>query len=177
MKHYSLVLSALLVLSPLASIGHAAADAPALTDANIAAIVVAANNIDIKEGKLAKEKSSNTEVKNFGQMMINDHEAVNKQATDLAKKLSLTPVESDASKGLKADAEKTYKELSAKKGADFDRAYVANEVAYHEAVINTVETALIPNAKNAELKSLLEAVVPALKTHLEHAKHLQAQLK
>lgn len=151
--------------------------APALTDANIAAIVVAANDVDIKAGKLAEKKAENASVKGLGEMMVRDHEGVNKQAKDLVSKLKVKPQDNDLSKKLRSDGEKTYDDLKSKKGAEFDRAYVANEIAYHQAVIDAVDTALIPNSQNAELKALLQQVRPALQAHLDHAKHVQTELK
>ena len=62
------------------------------------------------------------------------------------------------------------------KGSAFDKAYVDHEVAYHEQVLDAIDKVLIPNAKNAELKGLIEKVRPAIETHLEHAKHIQASL-
>ena len=67
--------------------------------------------------------------------------------------------------------------LKKKSGSAFDKAYVDNEVAYHKAVIAAVETVLIPQADNGELKALLEKVMPALRTHLGHAEMLQKKLK
>lgn len=163
------------LLAPLAA--FAAAESASLTDANIAAIVVAANDIDIKAGKLAQKQAESADAKGLGDMMVRDHEAVNQQAKDLVTKLKVTPQDNDLSKKLRADADKTYAGLKAKKGADFDRAYTANEIGYHEAVISVVETQLIPGAKNAELKALLQQVLPALQAHLAHAKHVQSQLK
>lgn len=60
-------------------------------DAEIAHIVVTANQVDIDAGELAKSKASGKEVKEFAQRMVIDHTAANRSATDLAKKLSLTP--------------------------------------------------------------------------------------
>lgn len=164
------------LLAPLAAFAQNAATPP-LTDANIAAIVVAANDIDIKAGKLAEKNATSPDAKGLGEMMVRDHEAVNKQAKDLVTKLHVTPQDNDLSKKLRADADKTYANLKAAKGAEFDRAYTANEIGYHEAVISVVQTLLIPGAKNAELKALLEQVLPALQAHLAHAKHVQTQLK
>jgi putative membrane protein len=62
------------------------------------------------------------------------------------------------------------------KGAAFDKAYVDHEVAYHQQVLDAVDKALIPNAKNEQLKALLVKVRPAFVAHLEHAKHLQSTL-
>lgn len=62
-------------------------------------------------------------------------------------------------------------------GKAFDKAYVDREVAYHQQVIDALDTVLIPNAQNAELKALLTKVRPAFVEHLNHAKHLQASLR
>jgi putative membrane protein len=147
-----------------------------LNDAQIAMIAVTADNIDIEAGKLAAQKASNKEVKDLAETMIRDHTAVNNRATALAKKLGVTPEESDTSKSLKSDADKTEAHLKGLSGAEFDKAYIDNEVAYHEKVIAAVTGTLIPNTKNAELKSLLESAGPVFQSHLDHAKRLQASL-
>lgn len=146
-------------------------------DAQIAMIAVVANGVDVDAGKLAAEKSTNKTVKEFAETMIRDHTAVNAKATALAKKLGVTPEESATSKSLKADGDKMLAKLKGMSGAEFDKAYVDNEVAYHEAVIGVVTKTLIPNTKNAELKSLLESAGPIFTSHLEHAKHLQQTMK
>jgi putative membrane protein len=61
-------------------------------------------------------------------------------------------------------------------GSAFDKAYVDHEVAYHQAVLDAVDSTLIPSAQNAELKALLVKVRPAFAAHLDHAKHLQSEL-
>ena len=145
-------------------------------DAQIAMIAVVADTVDVDAGKLAAEKASSKEVKAFAETMVRDHTAVNAKATALAKKLGVTPEESETSKKLKADGDKTLAKLKGLSGAEFDKAYVDNEVAYHDAVIGVVTKTLIPNTKNAELKSLLESAGPIFTSHLEHAKHLQKSL-
>jgi putative membrane protein len=62
------------------------------------------------------------------------------------------------------------------KGKAFDKAYVDQEVTYHQAVLDAIDKTLVPSAKNEELKSLIVKVRPAIAAHLEHAKHLQSQL-
>ena len=145
-------------------------------DAQIAMIAVVANTVDVDAGKLAAEKTGNKEVKAFAETMVRDHTAVNAKATALAKKLGVTPEESATSKSLKSDGDKMLAKLKGMSGADFDKAYVDNEVSYHEAVIGVVTNTLIPNTKNAELKSLLESAGPVFTSHLDHAKHLQKSL-
>ncbi len=154
----------------------ATSSAPALTDANIAAIVVAANTIDIKNAELALDKSKNEAIRQFAQTMVTDHTGVNKAAVDLVTKLQVTPAPNETSAGLTRSADETRAMLAKKSGADFDRAYIANEVAYHTTVLGAVDSALIPGASNAELKALLVSVRPAFVAHLEHAKRLSASL-
>lgn len=147
-----------------------------LSDPEVAAVAVAANKIDVSQAELAKKKSKNSEVQNFAETMIKDHNAVLAQATALVKKLNVTPKENATSKKLYSDAEKTRNELANKSGASFDKAYIDNEVAYHEAVINAVKNVLIPDTENSELKDLLTNILPALDTHLQHARMLQQKV-
>jgi putative membrane protein len=116
-------------------------------------------------------------VKEFAELMVRDHTSVNKQATDLAKKLNLTPEQSPTSQSMKSDGDKMLTKLRGLKGAEFDKAYIDNEVTYHEAVIKALDETLIPNAKNSDLKTLLESGKPIFVSHLDHAKEVQSSLK
>lgn len=149
---------------------------PKLSNPEVASVAVVANQIDISYAEIAKKKSKDAEVLKFAQTMINDHNAVIAQAAALAKKLGVTPKDNAVSQKLLADAEKTKKALRSKSGNAFNKAYVDNEVAYHKAVIGAVEGLLIPETDNAELKELLQNVVPALKAHLGHAEMLQKSM-
>ena len=61
-------------------------------------------------------------------------------------------------------------------GAAFDKAYIDNEVTYHQAVLDALDQTLIPGAQNAELKTLLQTVRPNIAGHLERAKSIQTTL-
>ena len=150
--------------------------AQAPNDAQIAAIVVTANQVDIDAGKLADSKASNAQVKAFARQMVTDHTGVNKQATDLVTKLGVKPEDNPTAESLKSGGEANVAHLKTLSGAAFDKAYVDHEVAYHQQVIDALDKTLIPSAKNAELKALLVKVRPAFVAHLEHAKHLQSEL-
>jgi len=154
----------------------AAASAQEINDAQIASIVVTANQVDIDAGKLAASRSTNAEVKKFGELMVTDHSGVNKSATELVTKLKVTPQDNPTSQKLKSGGDENLANLKSLKGAAFDRAYVDHEVAYHQAVLDAVDKTLIPGAKNEELKALLVKVRPAFVAHLEHAKHVQSTL-
>ena len=148
---------------------------PKLGDDEIASVAVVANKSDIGFAQIAEKKSKNADILQFAKTMASDHQSVIDQAVALVTKLKVTPKDNAVSKKMTADAKKTEKMLNAKSAAAFDKAYIDNEVAYHKAVISAVETVLIPQAQNAELKSLLQAVVPTLKAHLEHAEMVQSK--
>jgi putative membrane protein len=147
------------------------------TDPQIAAIVVTANQVDIDAGKLAKSKAKSKEVQDFAQLMITDHMGVNKSASDLVKKLNVTPEPNATSKSLQEGGDQNLSALKKLSGAEFDKAYIDHEVTYHENVLDAVDKTLIPSAKNEELKALLVKVRPAFVAHLEHAKKVQASLE
>ena len=170
MKVSAIVVALLPWLAPGAS-------AQDIDDAQIASVVVTANQVDVDAGRLASSRSTNREVKAFAQLMIADHTAVNKSATDLVAKLKVTPRDNPTSQSLKAGGEKNLAHLKTLGAAAFDKAYVDHEVAYHQQVIDALDKALIPGATNEKLKALLIKVRPAFVAHLEHAKRLQASMQ
>ena len=109
--------------------------------------------------------------------MVGDHSAVNDQALALVKKLNVTPEDNPTSKNLTKQAEATRNKLASLNGAAFDKAYVDNEVAYHQTVNTALSDTLIPDAQNAELKALLQKGLTLFQTHEKHAEELAGQLK
>jgi putative membrane protein len=172
MKRIHMALAAALAFASIA----ASAQGTAPSDPQIAAIVVTANQVDIDAGKLAETKTKSKDVKAFAQRMVTDHSGVNKAATDLVKKLNVTPEDNPTSQSLKQGGDANIAKLKTLSGASFDKSYIDHEVAYHESVLDALDKTLIPDAKNEELKALLVKVRPAFVAHLEHARHLQAEL-
>jgi putative membrane protein len=157
--------------------GAASAQQQKLTDPQIAHIAYTAGVIDIAAAKQALKKSKNKEVRAFAEDMVRDHSAVNKQALALVKKLKVKPQDNPTSRALVKQAKAKRAQLAKLKGAAFDKAYVANEVAFHKTVDNALETQLIPSSSNAELKSLLQTGLKIFQGHEQHAEHVAADLK
>lgn len=153
----------------------APAPAPALTDANIVAILDGANAADSAAGSVAASKGTSAEVKSFGKDMMRDHHALRKAGQDLAKKLNVTPAmpAGDSSAAAASAWKDSLTTMPA--GAAWDKAYINHEVAYHQSVLNTAQTAL-GAAQNAELKALIEKAAPNIQAHLDHAKSIQSKL-
>jgi putative membrane protein len=159
----------------LASLPAFAADKP--TDPQIAHIAYTAGVIDIEAAKQALKKAHNKDVKAFAEDMLRDHEAVNKQALALVKKLKVKPEDNATSEALTKAAKAEHAKLAKLNGAAFDKAYVANEVAFHKQVNGALKDLLIPSATNPELKDLLETGLKIFQGHEEHAEHVQSELK
>jgi putative membrane protein len=150
------------------SLRAAAAPTTALDDATIVAIFDAANTWDIETGALAEKKGTTKDIRDFGAMLVHDHTMVRQQGRDLAKKLGLQPTP-PKDFAMAKDHEAAMKTLRAAKGAEFDRAFLQHEVAYHKAVIDAVTSTLLPATKNQELKDLQTKVAPAFQAHMTAA--------
>ena len=146
-------------------------------DAQIAHIAYTAGNIDIAAAQQAVKKARNKQVKAFAQDMIRDHTAVNNKALALVKKLHVTPEDNPTSQALKKQADDTRAQLAKMNGPEFDKAYIQNEVTYHQTVNGALQNTLIPSAQNPELKSLLETGLKIFQGHQQHAEQVAASLK
>jgi len=153
----------------LIAFNASAKDATELNDLEIAHVAYTAGNIDIRYAHLAMAKSENEQVRKFAALMLQDHKAVNDQAVALITKLGITPMDNDVSKTLVTNSKALIAEMSALQGSAFDKKYAGNEHAYHQFVNGALEGVFIPNAKNADLKSLLKAGLQVFKVHEGHA--------
>ena len=155
----------------------AATSAPAaggLTDANIAAILDAANESDSAFGSMAVKKGKSVDVKQFGRLMMGEHHALRQQGQQLVKKLNVTPV-LPTNFDLPDKQRSAMSDLEKKSGTDFDKAYIDHEVDYHQQVLETATKAL-GAAQNQELKDLIQKAAPVIQKHLDRAKEIQKKL-
>jgi putative membrane protein len=155
----------------LAAVVRAQTPAPKLNDATIVAIFDEANTADIETSGLAASRASHADVRDLGRTFVHDHTAVRQQGRDLARKLGVTPTPPKPDTGAR-DHAAAMRKLRALKGEEFDRAYLAHEVAYHQAVIDAVTKTLVPAISNAELKAFVLQVAPAFQGHLAAAQKL-----
>ncbi len=147
------------------------------TDPQIAHIAYTAGVLDIAAAKQALAKSKNAQVRAFAEEMVRDHQAVNDKALALVKKLHVTPQDNPTSQALTAGANQKLHDYATLSGHAFDVAYASNEVAYHKTVNGALADTLIPDAQNAELKSLLQTGLKLFQMHEQHAEQVAAALK
>jgi putative membrane protein len=169
------VAAASLALAATAESLNGGTPAAELDDPTIVAIFDAANTADIETGKLAAERGQAAEVREFGAMLARDHQQVRQIGRDLAKKLGVTPTPPKDDAGAKAHAD-AMTSLRSKSGADFDRAFLQHEAAFHKSVIDAVQSTLLPAIRNEELRALVVKVTPAFQAHMLAAQNLEKKL-
>jgi putative membrane protein len=147
----------------------------ALDDPTIVAIFDAANTADIETGSLGAKRGHDKAVREYAAMLAHDHTTVRQLGRDLARKLGVTPTPPADRSSAEAHA-RAMASLRAKDGVEFDRAFLQHEVAFHQAVINAIQTTLLPAIQNAELKALVVKVAPAFQAHMLAAQQLEKQL-
>jgi putative membrane protein len=158
------------------AVGASAQGAAKLDDPTIVAIFDAANTYDIEAGALAEQKARNHDVHEFAEMLQRDHKAVRQQGRDLAASLKVTPT-APANFALAAAHTAAMQKLRGLSGPAFDRAFLQNEVDFHNAVIDAVTKTLLPAIQNAQLKDLVTKVAPAFVAHRDRAQNFLNNLK
>ena len=149
-----------------------------LNDADVAAIFLAANNTDVSYAQVAllPGHASNAEVIAFANRMLSDHGGLNRSALELYANTNITPRDNTISLDFRDESAAKRDTLRERSGAVFDSTYMANEVRYHTRLLAAIDSILLPAARNAQLKTMLTRVRPAVAAHLEHATRVQAGL-
>lgn len=133
-------------------------------DAKFAVTAADGGLLEVKLGQLAQANGSSAGVKSFGKMMVDDHSKAGDELKALAQKYNITlpAILSD-------DSRKTYNDIAAKKGTDFDKAYTSDMIDDHENDIKLFQKEA-DKGNNAELKSWAAKTLPTLQHHLESIK-------
>ena len=152
-----------------------AAPTSVLTDVNIVALLDEANAGDSAMGKLASTKGTNAAVKEFGRDMARDHHKLREAGQAVAKKENLAPQAPSNDTLATASAKMQDNLTSMAKGKDWDKAYIDNEVAVHQSVLNLLQTASTA-AQDTSLKALITKAQPTIQAHLEKAQSIQSKL-
>ena len=163
------LLSTMAIAAAMFGAPASAQDVAAMSDLEFAHIAYTADNIDIRYAHLALALSSNPDIHEFANTMIRDHTAVNEAALGLLDKLGASAQDNAVSQSLNANAEKIIDGFAKLRGEEFDAAYAANELAYHQSVNELVENTMIPNIDNAEVKALFQQGLGIFKAHEGHA--------
>jgi putative membrane protein len=154
----------------------APASGPRITDGNIVAIILAANNTDLSYARLVPSRARSADVKAFAQRMTTDHGILNTQATNIAARNGITAEDNEVSLDFRDHSAARRDILRELEGARFDSTYIANEVQYHQELLSALDNVLAPRTRNAELREFVTNLRPAVSAHLAHAEQLRAAL-
>lgn len=123
--------------------------------------------MEVESSKLALTNASAANVKDFAQMMVKDHSAANDELKSAATKKNIS-----LPAGLSDDKQKKYNDLAAKKGADFDKAYVDLMVSEHKDAVDAFQKEA-DKGNDSELRSWAATKLPTLQHHYEVIKSIK----
>ena len=145
-------------------------------EANVVAIIMAANNTDLSYARLVPARARSSDVKAFAQRMTTDHTILNSRVTDIAARYGIVAVDDAISLDFRDHSAARRDVLRELDGARFDSTYAANEVQYHQELLAAIDNVLIPNVHTAELREFVVNLKPAVSAHLAHAEQIRATI-
>ncbi|MDB4888155.1 MAG: hypothetical protein JWL61_10 [Gemmatimonadetes bacterium] len=149
---------------------------PRVSDGNIVAIILAANNTDLSYARLAPSRARSADVRAFAQRMMTDHTILNAKVSDIALRNRIIAEEDATSLDFRDHSAERRDILRELDGARFDSTYVANEIQYHMELLAAINDVLAPNARNPELREFVGLLKPSVSAHLGHAEQIRASL-
>jgi len=165
--HPSLVAVAALAALMSVSSGALAQSALSKGDFDFASKATLSNQLEIEVSRLGLTKATSPELKTFARQMIDDH---TKAGNDLKAALRKAngPEQSESLDGSHQDE---LDPLSARNGADFDRAFVERQVVLHDEAVGLFSD-YVKKASNPDLKAFAEKTLPVIEAHQTHVKAL-----
>jgi putative membrane protein len=127
---------------------------------------------EINLARLATERATNPQVKEFAEMMVKDHQAA---ADELKQAASAANVQVNPPAELDNDHKDLQEDLSKLSGRDFDRKYIDAMVDEHQEAVNELEKKT--DSDNIEIRQWTSKTLPTVRQHLDRAKQIQDSLK
>lgn len=137
--------------------------------------VVAGNTAEVELSRMASERATNPEVKQFAQMMVRDHTTAGNELKQVLTQhnMQVREVSDDKHRDLS-------QELSRKSGSEFDHEYMAAMVDDHQHMEDLLEGRANEKANNEPLENAVNQwaakTLPTVKHHLEMAQQLEDRL-
>lgn len=147
-----------------------------LTDANIASIMISADQAEIERGRVAVSTSQNATVRQYAQQMVDDHTRLMQQTETLATERRITPTPGQTTRQIETSTTETIQSLRDREGEDFDRQYIATEISNHQWILDAIDNSLLPGAQDRDLRAALTAKRATVMDHLRRAQEIQARI-
>lgn len=141
------------------------------SDAEFATKAAIGGMAEVEFAKIALNKTSNAQIKDFANMMVTDHGKANEELMAIAKMKNIT-----LPGMLDEDHQKKLNDLNQKTGADFDKAYANEMVDGHKSTLDLMNNEA-KDGKDADLKSFAGKTAPIVQSHLDMIKKIHDSLK
>ena len=156
-------------VSPWPTVGREPASGAA-ADTGFIRQVVQGNATEVALGRLAESRADADDVEEFAERMVSDHNAMNRQWTDLAR-------ENDMKVGLDfgPTGQQTIERLEDLSGAEFDQAYMSEMIRHHEQNLAGFQR-MATSARSAEVRQLAGGGASTIREHLALARQVGSQV-
>jgi putative membrane protein len=145
-------------------------------DANTTALLLATNNVELAYARVGTSRGTHRDVKALAKRMTTEHTLLNQTLNKLVARLDLAPRDDEVVRLLREQSNARRDSLRALSGREFDSAYVANEVRYHQEVLTAIDRVFLPSAQRPALRDYVTTLRPVITAHLAHAERVQATL-
>ncbi|MDQ6634819.1 MAG: DUF4142 domain-containing protein [Gemmatimonadota bacterium] len=145
-------------------------------DANTIALLQATSNVDLAYARVGASRGMHRDVRALAKRMTTEHTLLNETLNRLIARLDVAPRDDDVVRLLREQSNARRDSLRALSGREFDSAYVANEVRYHQEVLIAIDRVLLPSAQRPALREYVTNLRPVITTQLAHAERVQATL-
>ncbi len=148
---------------------------PIESDAHIFALLHESNLGEITAGQVAMQKATDEEVRDFAQMMIDEHTALDQEGAALAAQLGVAPALPDNALPTLQAGELAMLQAAAA-GAPVDRTYIQQQLFAHQRPLGLVDES-IQRAQRAALRQMLQTEVrPHVAAHLAEAQQIRTRI-
>jgi putative membrane protein len=148
-----------------------------LTDAQIASVLLTANQGEAAQNTLASSKTTNTDVRALANDFADAHTAAANRETALYAMLNLTPADNAVSSQLRDTSDSTITQLQNASASQFDLTFVNGQISEHQAVLILIDQNLLVNVTNDALRSEVTAIRTAVQSHLAEAEALLTKIQ
>ena len=125
--------------------------------------------MEIDLGKLAQERGSNPQVKEYGATMVRDHQFAAQELKQFAAAAGVSESKKDD------DHADVHEDLAKLSGADFDRTYMDRMVEEHQKALDDIKKKA-EKSDDADVKEWATRAIPKIQRHFDRAKEIRDAL-
>ena len=145
-------------------------------DADLAGIILAANQHGLDEAELARQKATSPAVRDYATRMIAAHRQAGDQTRQRLDEIDIVPESTNLSGEVYHNNDITIEELSRMEGANFDRNFMDMQVGLHEWAVEYLDQRFIPASQDPRMRDLLESTRDGMMDHLNSARQVRDML-